>query len=439
MIAFMGYSLIIVFMILIMTKKTSPFVGLAFLPIIWAVIGQLVGLWSFDIGEAAFEGLMTTARTGIMLFFAIYMFSLMIDAGLFDPLSKLMIRFAQGDPLKVMIATVALSAGVSLNGDGTTTMIIVCTAFIPIYKHLKMKMLDLAVLTMTSHSIINLLPWGGPTARAIAVMGVDESAVMRGLIPMMLAALVYMFVVSYIMGRKERQRLGVANLTNEELESIMEITDPTVLALRRPQNVWMNAIIAMIAIGLLVWGGIPSAIIFMIGTVMTLLINYPTVKEQKARIDGNAAEANQVVMTVFAAGVFMGILQASGMSDAIANSLLRIIPESWSLFYGLIVALISVPGTYFLNNDAFYYGVMPVLAEAGLTYGFTPLQLTFASLMGQAFHLLSPLVPFVYVLLGMTEVEMGPWQKKAGLISIGIFLTYVIVGALLGMMPVFIG
>lgn len=426
-------------MILIMTKKTSPFVGLAFLPIIWAVIGQLVGLWSFDIGEAAFEGLMTTARTGIMLFFAIYMFSLMIDAGLFDPLSKLMIRFAQGDPLKVMIATVALSAGVSLNGDGTTTMIIVCTAFIPIYKHLKMKMLDLAVLTMTSHSIINLLPWGGPTARAIAVMGVDESAVMRGLIPMMLAALVYMFVVSYIMGRKERQRLGVANLTNEELESIMEITDPTLLALRRPQNVWMNAIIAMIAIGLLVWGGIPSAIIFMIGTVMTLLINYPTVKEQKARIDGNAAEANQVVMTVFAAGVFMGILQASGMSDAIANSLLRIIPESWSLFYGLIVALISVPGTYFLNNDAFYYGVMPVLAEAGLTYGFTPLQLTFASLMGQAFHLLSPLVPFVYVLLGMTEVEMGPWQKKAGLISIGIFLTYVIVGALLGMMPVFIG
>lgn len=45
-------------------------------------------------------------------------------------------------------------------------------------------------------------------------------------------------------------------------------------------------------------------------------------------------------MTVFAAGVFMGILQASGMSDAIANSLLTIIPENWSLFYGLIVALI---------------------------------------------------------------------------------------------------
>lgn len=47
MIAFMGYSLIIVFMILIMTKKTSPFVGLAFLPIVWAVLGQGFGALEF--------------------------------------------------------------------------------------------------------------------------------------------------------------------------------------------------------------------------------------------------------------------------------------------------------------------------------------------------------------------------------------------------------
>lgn len=437
MIAFMGYSLIIVFMFLIMTKRTTPFAGLAFLPIVWAIIGNLTGLWQFDIGQAAFDGLMTTAQTGIMLFFAIYMFSLMIDAGLFDPLSNTMLRFAKGDPLKVMIATVALSAMVSLNGDGTTTMIIVCTAFVPIYKHLKMWALDLAVLTMTSHSIVNLLPWGGPTARAIAVMGVDESEVMRGLTPMMIAALIYMFVVAYFMGRSERQRIGIIEMSDQQLTQMMEITDPDVLSIRRPQNVWINAIITFIAIGLLVWGIVPSAIIFLVGTVITLFVNYPNVKDQKARIDGNAAEANQVVMTVFAAGVFMGILQASGMSDAIATSMISIIPQSLSHFYGLIVAFISVPGTYFLNNDAFYYGVLPVLAEAGPIYNFTALELTFASLMGQAFHLLSPLVPFVYVLLGMTDVEMGAWQKKAGLVSIGIFVTFVIMGALMGLMPIY--
>ncbi|XJS09984.1 CitMHS family transporter [Aerococcaceae bacterium WGS1372] len=435
MVAFMGYSLIIVFMILIMWKKISPFVGLVFLPLAWAIIGQLIGLWSIDIGEAAMDGLMTTARTGIMLFFAIYMFTIMIDAGLFDPLSNAMIKFAKGDPLKVMLATVALTAGVSLNGDGTTTMIIVCTAFVPIYKRLNMKMLDLAVLTMTSHSIINLLPWGGPTARAIAVMDVDEALVMRGLTPMMIAGVIYMFVVAYIMGRSERNRLGVVNLSDKEIDQLMIIEDPETLEIRRPKNVWINAILVFVAIGLLIANVVPSAIIFMVGTVLALLINYGSLSLQKARIDNNASEANQVVMTVFGAGVFMGILQATGMNDGIASSLISVIPESMSHFFGLIVAIISSPGTYFLHNDAFYYGMMPILAEAGLTYGFSALELTFASLMGQAFHLFSPLVPFAYVLLGMTNVEWGEWQKKGLLVSLGIFIVYIVVGAVLGLMP----
>lgn len=435
MIAMMGYSLIIVFMILIMWKKVSPFVGLVFLPILWAIIGQLLGLWSIDIGQAAMDGLMTTAQTGIMLFFAIYMFTIMIDAGLFDPLSNAMIRFAKGDPLKVMLATVALTAGVSLNGDGTTTMIIVCTAFVPIYKRLNLKMLDLAVLTMTSHSVINLLPWGGPTARAIAVMNVDEAQVMQGLTPMMIAGILYMFVVAYVIGRSERKRLGVINLSQDELEKLMVIEDEETLEIRRPKNVFINAVIVFVAIGLLIANVIPSAIIFMVGTVVTLLVNYGSVSLQKARIDNNASEANQVVMTVFGAGVFMGILQATGMNDGIASSLIEVIPESLSHFFGLIVAVISAPGTYFLHNDAFYYGMMPILGEAGASYGFTNLQLTFASLMGQAFHLFSPLVPFAYVLLGMTNVEWGEWQKKGLLVSLGIFIIYVIVGAVMGIMP----
>lgn len=42
----------------------------------------------------------------------------------------------------------------------------------------------------------------------------------------------------------------------------------------------------------------------------------------------NAAEAYQVVRTVFATGVFISILHASGMSDATAHRLLNIIPAS---------------------------------------------------------------------------------------------------------------
>ena len=165
------------------------------------------------------------------------------------------------------------------------------------------------------------------------------------------------------------------------------------------------------------------------------MINYPTLADQRARLEANTPDAASVAMVVIAAGIFMGILSGTGMDSAIANSLATIIPSSMGRYWGLIVALLSAPGTFFLSNDAFYYGVLPVLAETGATYGFTPLQMGYASLMGQAFHLLSPLVPFIYVLLRLTDVDMGQWQRKSLLWALGIFVIYVVVGILFGLMP----
>ncbi|WP_333651608.1 CitMHS family transporter [Lacrimispora sp.] len=435
MITFMAYLLIAVFMVLIMTKKMTPFTALLVIPAAFAVIGSLLGFWGGDIGKFALDGLKTTSVTAIMLLFAVLFFTLMIDAGLFDPLSNAMIRFAKGDPLKVMLATVILSAGVSLNGDGTTTMIIVCSAFVPIYKKLKMRMLDLAVLTILSHSVLNLLPWGGPTARVITVLELDESAVLRGLVPMMIFATIYMIIVSIIMGLGERKRLGIVNFTEEQLKEMTTIVDPELLSIRRPKNLYINLVLTTIVIIMLILGTLPSSIIFMGATALGVLINYPNLKDQRARIEANAPDAAQVSMVVMSAGVFMGILSGTGMGDAIATSMTTIIPASWGKFWCLIVALISAPGTVFLSNDAFYFGVLPLLAETGKAYGFTPIQLGFASLMGQAFHLLSPLVPFIYVLLRLTDVDMGQWQRKSALWAIGIFVIYIVVGALFGLMP----
>lgn len=435
MITFMAYALIVVFMILIMAKKMSPFAALTIIPIIFGVIGQIFGFWTLDLGVAALEGVKTTSTTAVMLLFAVLFFTLMIDTGLFDPLSNAMIRFAKGDPLKVMMATVILSAGVSLNGDGTTTMIIVCSAFVPIYRKLRLRMLDLAVLTILSHSVLNLLPWGGPTARVITVLDLDESQVMRGLVPMIIAATVYMLVVAYIMGKQERKRLGIIEFTPEELNELTTIVDPALMAIRCPKKIWINFILTAVIIILLIWGIIPSAILFIAGTALGLVINYPSIADQRSRMEANLPDAGQVAMVVIAAGIFMGILEGTGMNAAIATSMTSIIPASLGKYWGLIVAILSAPGTFFLSNDAFYYGVLPVLAESGASYGFTPLQLGFASLMGQAFHLLSPLVPFIYVLLRLTDVDMGQWQKKSALWAIGIFIIYVIIGIVFGLVP----
>ena len=100
--------------------------------------------------------------------------------------------------------------------------------------------------------------------------------------------------------------------------------------------------------------------------------------------------------------------------------------------WGLVTARASVPGTFALSNDAFYLGVLPILAKTGEGYGFTPMEIAVASTTGQAFHLLSPLVGFIYLLLHLTGVDMGAWQRTSAKWAIGTFLIFLISVATFG-------
>ena len=452
-----AYVMMAIFMYIIMKKKMSPFTALVLIPLIFAIILVATGqVQDVNIGTLIRQGLFGnnskdkltamkgTAETGVMLLFAILYFSTMLDAGLFDPITNKMIRFAKGDPMKVLMATAIVAAAVSLNGDGTTTTLICCSAFVPIYKKLDMKLMNLGVLVILQNTIMNLLPWGGPTARAMSVLGV-EADILGYLAPgMILSALYVIFVVARSMGKKERARLGIQELTDAELDELTTITDPEVLEKRRPQNFVINAIMTIVLIGWLVAGSFIDAIevkpvvLFLVGTGLALMINYPDLKAQAKRIGDNAGDAVQVVLLVFAAGVFMGLFQGTGMATALTNSIVQIIPQQLAGFWSLIIAIISVPGTFFLTNDGFYYGVLIPFAEIGRQYGFTDMQMALASLMGQAFHLLSPLVAFIYLLLRLTGLDMGEWQKESAKYAAVIFVIFVVTIVLMGHMPLYL-
>ncbi len=455
----LAWAMLIVFLGLIMTKKMQPFTALVLVPLVFTFIGALLGqyteavaaakeidvaavtLWDriAIIGDWTVAGVSKTANTGIMLLFAILYFAIMLNAGLFDPVTKFMIKFAKGDPVKVLMATAIVAACVSLNGDGTTTTLICCTAFIPLYKKLNLKMMNLGVIVILMNTIMNLLPWGGPTARVISVLqgqpGVNDQTILRALLPGMAVSIVYMLGVAYYLGKKERKRVGIQTLSDAELELLFAPASEEEAALKRPKNVLINAILTIAIVAMLVAGTFPSMFLFLVGTVLALMINYKVIKDQKSRISDNAGDALQVVILVFAAGIFTGLFTNSGMSDALAASMIKLIPPALGRFWGLITAVVSIPGTFLLSNDAFYYGVLPVFAEAGYTYGFTALELGTASLLGQAFHLLSPLVAFIYLLLRLTDLDMGEWQKESAKWASGIFIIFVAIAAITGNVP----
>lgn len=376
-----------------------------------------------------------------MLLFAIFFFALMLDAGMFDPITKFMIKVAGGDPLKVVVATAIVAALVSLNGDGTTTTLITCTAFIPLYKKLNMKMISLGVVVILMNTIMNLLPWGGPTARIISVLpeltGMD-SVILAKLAPGMVIAVIYMLFVAAYLRYKDRKRLGVKVISESELEALLAPTSEEERMNKRPYLFIPNLLLTVSVIVLLmIKNSFPSVFIFLMETVIALMINYPKLKDQKASLDANSGDAVAVVILVLGAGVFTGLFTSTGMSDALAVSLTNLIPASFGKVWGLVVAVLSAPGTFFLSNDAFYYGVLPVLSDAGAVYGWTQMELGVASLLGQAFHLLSPLVAFIYLLLQLTELDMKEWQKESGKWAIGIFVIFIAVAAVTGAVPLF--
>jgi citrate-Mg2+:H+ or citrate-Ca2+:H+ symporter, CitMHS family len=96
---------------------------------------------------------------------------------------------------------------------------------------------------------------------------------------------------------------------------------------------------------------------------------------------------------------------------------------------------LSLPFTFFMSNDAFYFGVMPVLAEAASTYGIQPVEMARASITGQAFHMQSPLVPAILLLVTLAGVSLADHHKKVLWRAALVSLSMLAIGVLLGQIP----
>lgn len=378
------------------------------------------------------EGVKKLAPTGIMLLFAILYFAIMIDTGLFDPSVKFILRLVKGDPLKVVLGTITLTLIVSLDGDGSTTYMICVAAMLPLYKRLGMSPLIMACLIMLSSGIMNLTPWGGPTARAASALHVDPSDVFVPMVLPMLFAIAWLYFLGFMYGRMERKRLGIIQLDVSHGDSIQISENPEA---NRAHLRWFNALLTLLLMVGLVLGILPMPILFMVALCIALVVNYRSIDMQKSLIAHHAGSALNVVGIIFAAGIFTGILAGTGMVDAMSKELVAIIPASMGPYLAPITAVISMPLTFFMSNDAFYFGVLPILSEAAAHYGIEPVEMARASIVGQPVHLLSPLVPSTYLLCGLAGIEFGQHQKFAIIWAVITCMVMLLAALVFGMFP----
>ncbi|MFJ3939475.1 CitMHS family transporter [Streptomyces parvus] len=481
MLTILGFAMIATFLVLIMTKKMSPIAALVLIPALFCVaVGQ-----GAQLGDYVIEGVGNLAPTAAMLMFAIVYFGVMIDVGLFDPIVRGILKFCQADPMRIVVGTALLAAIVSLDGDGSTTFMITVSAMYPLYKRLKMSLVVMTGVAATANGVMNTLPWGGPTARAATALKLDASEIFVPMIPALAMGLLAVFVLAYVLGIRERKRLGMLTLDealarepqpepetvsagtgtgtggkdrlrkgtgasasgtgevpgtstggtenedgdDEELQGL----DPDRSTLR-PKLYWFNAGLTAALLTAMIMELMPIPVLFLLGAALALTVNFPHMPDQRARIAAHADNVLNVSGMVFAAAVFTGVLTGTGMVEHMADWVVGAVPDAMGPHMAIVTGLLSLPLTYFMSNDGFYFGVLPVLAEAGAAHGVSPLEIARASLAGQALHMSSPLVPAVYVLVGMAKVEFGDHTRFTVKWAVLTSLVVLAAGVLFGIM-----
>lgn len=482
MLVLLGFAMIAVFMVLIMTKKLTPVLALIIVP---TVFGLFAGA-GLGIGDMVMDSMKSMTSTAALLMFAIIYFGLMIDVGLFDPLVRFILRKLGNDPAKVVLGTALLAAAVSLDGDGSTTFILTTAAMLPIYLRLKMSPVVLTCVAGLANGTMNIVPWGGPTARAATALKIDVNDVFVPMLPSLLAGIVVVLAFAWLLGIQERNRLratqpeiwGVpetaeafdgegfdggtgrggqvsgpsggapAGLSPEAspvavLERTETLVDDTDTAMAdtaldpnrktlRPKLQWFNLGLTVAVMGMLIADLVPLPYVFMVGSAIALLVNFPHVKDQANQLIAHAPSIVAVVSMVMAAAVLTGVLTGTGMVEAMSAWLVQIIPSDMGPLMAVITGVLSIPMTFFMSNDAFYFGVLPVLSETAAHYGISAAEMARASITGQPFHMQSPLVPAILLLVSLAKVDLGDHHKKVLWRSAVISLVMLAVGMLTG-------
>jgi CitMHS family citrate-Mg2+:H+ or citrate-Ca2+:H+ symporter len=283
---------------------------------------------------------------------------------------------------------------------------------------------------------VNFLPWTGPTLRASAALKIPVTDIFQPLIGVQVVGLIFVFVVAWLLGKSEERRLGLvgAGAVAHQFDRALSEEET---ALRRPHLFVPNLALTVAIMVVMIGGWVDPVVMFMIGVVLALTINYPNVAEQRRRIDAHAKAALLMAGILLAAGAFTGIMGGSGMLKAMATAAVAYVPQSMGHHIPFGLGLISMPLSLLFDPDSFYFGVLPVVAEVTKGLGGQPIQVAQAALLGQMTtgFPVSPLTPATFLVVGLSGIELSAHQRFTIPFLFGAFVLMTIAAVVFGVIP----
>lgn len=443
MISILGFLTIISIVTLLITKKLSPIVAMVLIPVTAAF---LLGSGFENVTTYFEDGIDSVMPVVIMFIFAILFFGTMQDVGLFDPIINKMIALTRGNVVAVAMATIAIAIIAGLDGSGASTFLITIPALLPLYKRLNMSPLLLMLLTVLSIGVMNLLPWAGPIGRAASVLNMDPVELWRPLIPLQLVEIVLLFIVGALFGLREKKRIAKRGADEQTLKEVAATEEAASApsdeesmqeSLKRPKLLWLNLLLTAALVAVLMSGILPSGLVFMIGLAIALPLNYRSVDEQMARVKAHAPNALMMAGIILAAGSFLGILEGTGMLEAMADDIVNVLPGLLVPYLHLIIGFFGVPFDLMLSTDAYYFALVPIIEQIVSGFGVESTTIIYTLVVGNIIGtMVSPFAPALWLGLGLARIEIGEHLKYSFFWVWGFSILLLIVAWFMGIVAV---
>jgi len=335
-------AVFVVVMITIMTEKLHRSLA----AITGAMIVLALHVMPFDAAMEHIDFNTLGVLLGMMLFVSVVKLS-----GVFEFLAIKCARLAKGDPWKIMLLFVLLTAVLSAFLDNVTTVLLIGPMTLTVCKLLDVNPIPFFMTEILASNIGGTATLIGdpPNIMIGSAAGYSSFAFIRSEAPAVAIILVAILGVFYALyGRK-------MNVDDEHKARIMELDEHAQIKNRRllKQSVVMTA---LVVVGFMAHGalGLESCIIALGAAGIIMLISGESIEEALSNVEWTTLS--------FFAGLFVivGALAETGVIGMLANGLID--ATGGNVFITMLVLLIgSAVISSFLDNIPFVATMIPIL------------------------------------------------------------------------------
>lgn len=381
------------------------------------------------------------ASAGYMLLFGLVYFTMLTETGLFEIIINKMIGLLgkKINVVVIMVMTTIISCVAYLTASMSTAYLIVFPIMIQLYRRYQINREYAFIICQTGLSAMCFLPWG---------IGVVNSAMMAGVSPEELAgasvpwglcfipAIVLQWIYFAFMHKKRVGTLGLpANADGSEITFEAKEENPNA----RPKLFWFNLFVFVCVVAALAYFKVPSYIVFIAGSIVTAMVNYP--KDFGAIWNKAGATFFNVLVMLIAICFYLAAFNAvpadgsqESMVNALAGAMTGIFPPFLMKYMFVIFLILAVPIIHFIPYQV-YNTMYPLFISVGAGFGFGSMAIIapFVCNLGLATSV-TPMNSATYIGCTLCDIEVNHFCNWGGVVMFLTNLVVVITALLTGVM-----